>query len=487
MIQQVSKPAYLTEIQAASLVSELEEKNDLFNITLEGYSAWRIVRSKVLNKMQQYPFVDRRPSYLRIEWLFERLLLFIPDLISILSARPASFFVKSFSSALNDQVDGYYKDVYFDDVMVIAGSCFKVETLNNLSYSSRRKKALLPAVLTTAAIDLISAFCMLVFPSKASSRAAAQIIDILHKEPILFKIKIGDIKLTLKRFYWLKRIYLYLLRKVSPSHVLVADSGEFALLAASQECKIRSVEFQHGVFIREHPDALPKLKIANRRSLLLPDKLFLYGNYWKEQLLESEFLDDELRVVGNPRIDLFRKIRAGNERSLGGSPIKILVTTQGVDRERLIDFLLGFAKSANGVIQYTLTIKLHPISDRDKIPYIRAFKGYPNVQILLGSEQPSTFDLLARSDIHASIASAVHYDALGLGVPTIIIPLAGHEIIQPLVDAGHAKISHTPVEMLKLVRDLKHILITSDISDYYFAPNSIHTICEELGISNHSA
>src|SRR4030066_387197 len=112
MIQQVSKPAYLTEIQAASLVSELEEKNDLFNITLEGYSAWRIVRSKVLNKMQQYPFVDRRPSYLRIEWLFERLLLFVPDLISILSARPASFFVKSFSSALNDQVDGYYKDVY---------------------------------------------------------------------------------------------------------------------------------------------------------------------------------------------------------------------------------------------------------------------------------------------------------------------------------------------------------------------------------------
>jgi hypothetical protein len=486
MIQEVSKPAYLTEIQAASLVSELEQSNGLFDIKLEGYSAWRIVRSKVLNKLQQYPFVDRRPSYLKVEWLFERLLLFIPDIFSILSARQAKFFVKTFSSALNDQVNGHYKDVYFDDVMIMTGGCFKVETLNNLSYSSRRKKALIPAALTTAAIDLIAAFCMLVFPSTACSKAATQIIRILHKEPILVKINIGDIKLTLKRFYWLKRIYTYLLRKVSPSHVLVADSGEFALLAASQECKIRSVEFQHGVFIREHPDALPKLKISDRSSLLIPDKLFLFGKYWKDQLLESAFLEDELRVVGNPRIDNFRKIRAGFEPSLHGSPTKILVTTQGVDRERLIDFLSGFTRAADGVIKYTLTIKLHPISDRDKSPYLRAFKAYPTVQIFLGSEQPSTFDLLARADIHASIASAVHYDALGLGVPTIIIPLAGHEIIQPLVDAGHAKISHTPEEMLKLVQDLKHISITSDISDYYFAPNSIEAICEELGISNRS-
>jgi hypothetical protein len=126
---------------------------------------------------------------------------------------------------------------------------------------------------------------------------------------------------------------------------------------------------------------------------------------------------------------------------------------------------------------------MHPVSDRDRNPYERAFKGITNVKILSGSELPSTFELLVDSDYHASIASAAHYDALGLGVPTIIMPFAGHELLMPLVDLGHARLASTPQEMLNIVMAKEIPSLSNETRAYYYLPDSVQEIRKCLGIN----
>jgi hypothetical protein len=117
----------------------------------------------------------------------------------------------------------------------------------------------------------------------------------------------------------------------------------------------------------------------------------------------------------------------------------------------------------------------------NKESYRRTFGSNPNVQVILGFELPSTFDLLVRADFHMSIASAAHYDALGLGVPTIVLPLVGHELVQQLIDDGHAYLSKTPKDLLSYLLQSRGKSVPPELSAYYFKPGAIQNMHQELG------
>ena len=459
----------------------LEAKHDLFQYQVDGYSAWRLLRFAAASKMQNLPFVVK-PAGTIFRELFERLVLVLPELIKILFPRRAEFVIKTCSSALREQTNGFYKDVYFDDLIGELGSCYKIETINNPAYSGRRKSALIPIALTTSTIEVIS-YLLAWVQSMRISKEAAQISQILQANAPLPAFTPRYIERIFRKFRWHKRIFVFLLRRIRPKHVLVANTGEYAIWAAAQELGITTIEFQHGIFTQNHPDALPALAATYRKNMIVPQKILLYGEYWKADLEKNQFYLQELVPVGNPHIDRYRKIRAGY---LAGRkpdcPCLILLTTQGLDRERLIGFVSDFLKAAQGKLDYSLYIKLHPIYDREKSSYERAFGSDPKVRILLGSESPTTLELLAKADFHVSIASATHYEALGLGVPTIILPFAGHEIVLPLTDAGHARLAHTSRDLLDILRGQRGISVPPEVSNFYFTPNSMDITKRELGI-----
>lgn len=474
--------AYKTEAQSVERLKELELRADLFKYQIDGYSAWRLLRFKMAGILQDLPFSAPTNS-LGIGWVLERLIYFIREIPLFFFLKKKSVVAKTFSTALSEEQNGFYKDIYFDDLFENGDEFFKIETLNNPGYAKRRKKAFMSIAMTTAMVDLTSAFLSFMRIPVNSHHIASQIYKDIKLEFQGLALTEKDIQLSLLRFYWSKRIYKRFLAKIQPKITLSADTGEFAFWAAAQELGIPAIEFQHGVFSRTHPNAMNSSMDSYRKHLIVPDKIFLYGEYWKQQLILNEYYHGQLVAVGSPRIDRYRVIRKkillNPDRH--NEEIIILLTSQGLDRERLIAFMREFVDAANSKLRYTLYIKLHP-AEKDKVPYTQIFKEFPQVHILFGFESPSTFELFVKADLHISIASASHYDALGLFVPTAVLPLAGHELVQNLVAAGHANPLHTPQDLVKLALNIHHHKVPEEVSHFYYEPGAVQNIKREIGL-----
>jgi hypothetical protein len=464
---------YRTGSEAIERLELLEKKHDLFKHTIDGYSAWKLLRFKAMIEIQNLPF-DVKPDYVTWDWLKERLMQTLPDFLRFLFPRRARVVAKTSSAALREGEDGLYKDVYFDDFTEIMKDIYKIETLNSSAYRERRKYLIYPIDSTTSFIDLFSLFCAsLGFPKKFEP-VINQIGREIREEPLLNSLSDKRIARTLRRFYWAKRLYASLLKRIGVTYVMTANQNEYAIWAAARQVGAITLELQHGLFPRYDPDALTAHSIKYRESLIVPDRILLYGQYWKDELDRNQVYSGELIVVGRHQIDKYRKKRRILLQNRIKAPLcRILLTTQGIDRKNLIEFIAGFLKIAQGKLDYQLHIKLHPGFETDKQEYVSVLGSFPAVHILLGSEDPSTLELQANADFHLSISSASHYDALGIGVPTVILPLATYEEVLHLVDAGHAKLADTPEELLNIILKDRGLQVPAHVSDYYYAPKAL--------------
>lgn len=471
-----SKQEYRSGAETLSILQQLESKFDLFRHRFDGYSAWRLLRFKAATEIQSLP-MDIKPDYVTWDWLKERLLSFIPDAIQFFFPRRSRYVFKTFSSALRESHEGRFKDIYFDDLLVRLGDGYKIETLNNSGYRARRRQALYPPAITTSFVDLLSIFLSnLGFPRKYQPVIDHIALEI-SGEPALRLLSAKRIGRALRRFYWSKRLYVSLLKRIQPAYVMTADQNEYAIWAAARELGVPTLEFQHGLFPRHDPDgSLPASSMDNRASMVVSDRILLYGDFWLNEWKGAKFYRDELRVVGSPVIDRYRQKRRVFRRVKDlNAPCAILLTTQALDRERLIGFMVEFLALAQNRLAYQLFVKLHPGFESDKSIYA-PLALFPNVHILLGAEEPSTFELQCMADFHVSISSASHYDSLGIGVPTIILPLATSEEVMHLVKADHAKLASTPQVLLDIVANSRDSVVPLDVSSFYYASNALENI-----------
>lgn len=477
-----SKRSYKTEADAAIRLRELEEKYDLFKYKVDGYSAWQLLRFNVALSLQALPFQkqDASSNWLRLcKSLFQAIL----DIPAFLFPRRARYVVKTCTSALSEKDAECWKDIYFDDLLKEIGDCYKIEVQSNSAFFVRRKAALIPVSITTASIDLLSSILSRLFCPASISEVADRVAEDLQNETDLFLLSSQIIKIIFGNFYWSKRIYKWLLMRIRPDFLLFEDTGSFSICSAAEELGIKTIEFQHGIFTRNHPDALPDLALPYKSTLIIPDKLFLYGTFWKRELEFNGFYDNELCATGSIRIERYRKIRETYKKDYcGDATCYIVITTQGFAVKQLINFIHQFLDLAEGNLSYKLYIKLHPTYDCDKSAYDVAFASNHRVKIIEGPNEPSTFDLLTRSDIHISISSACHYDALGLGVPTVILALPNHEIVLHLVESGHANLAQTPEELLNIVTCWRDISVPPEVSVLYFQPGALVNMKRELGL-----
>ena len=86
----------------------------------------------------------------------------------------------------------------------------------------------------------------------------------------------------------------------------------------------------------------------------------------------------------------------------------LLLTTQGLAVEATIAFMAEFLKAIEGQLELSMFIKLHPVYEWSKAPYLAAFQADSRVQVLLGSENPSTLELLTKVHVHLSISGLDH-------------------------------------------------------------------------------
>jgi hypothetical protein len=449
----------------------LEEKYNLLQYTVDGWSIWPWIRFSVASGLRGLPR-DRREKFPYLE----RIRLAFDDVVRLIALPKARYVVKTNSLPRSEKQDGLYKDVYFDDLLLEIGSYYKIEDPIYKVFIKNRKVSLVQSDLTSTAFTVVSQLLARLGLPPGVHDVAERLSRCLNSERTLDDFTPQRLSIACSHFFWSKKFYAWLLRRIQPEYLfLITAYSSHNVVAAAKEQGIKVIEFQHGLINRYHPGySWSAWAAAYKGQMPIPDRLFLYGEYWKQELMANGFWDKELRVVGSSRIDQYRQSKAKqSEHCL------IVFTAQNVDTQRLIAFLSHFLEVSRNQLDFRLYIKLHP-GEQNKDIYETAFGHHDNVQVLLGREQPSTFHLLSQANFHVSISSTCHYEALALGVPTIILPLAGFESVIHLYQEGHAFLAQTPQELLDIIMQNRSYRAFPGIGNYYFKPGALENVKKEL-------
>lgn len=435
-----------SESEAAAILAEFEDQCGAYELAVRGVSVWRLIRAPVGYALQDLPF---SVPPLPLAELFAASLRSLRDLLRR-PPRTVRYVVKSYASALRVSGEFGCEDVYFEQLLRRVPGGVRLSSLNVAGEGRQYHPT--TASLDCTLIPVLGAVMARLLPVRDGAEVFARLGQELEGRLGLREFSAQRISRMFSSFWWQSRLFEWLLGRLSPLTVVTADSGERAVVAACRRRGIRLVEMQHGVFTADDPDCLPAAALgrADENALLLPDVLALYGDYWVVRHDNTAMGRlGRLRAVGAAVIDRYREVHGVQYRSNPDCP-RLVVTSQGLDRDALIRFLADFLASYPAPCE--LYIKLHPAYDRSPRPYAEALGTDPRVRILMGSEEPNTFELIARADLHLSIASACHFDAVGIGCPTVVLGLAGHEVVYDLVRAGNALFAETPADLAAMVQ-----------------------------------
>ncbi len=474
MPARLASPAgdYRSEAEVTERLQALEARQDLLRFQWKGWSVWPLVRFAAARAFQRLPLDSGHAGFTRREQLGFAL----KDVFPLLRRRRVRYFVKTYSSAHMELEGGRKEDVFFDELLSDGGTHFKMELPNSRRFHARAEPYLVPPDASSVALDGMAVLLGRRAPSAVTALAAA-LSEAVRVDPELGSFSPSFLATRIAEFHWAKRLYRLALRRLSPSVVLLADTGDYAVMAAARELGIPVVEFQHGFTHRHFPgNSWSRAAQSYKERMPLPHRLLVYGPHWQRELAANGFWNDELKSVGSLRIDRYRR----QPRTPAADGCTFVVTAAGVDTSRLIAFLTEAIRLLRDRVKFQAIIKTHPlIAGRDN-DFVAAFSGDERVRVVGGSEAPSTFELLRSAHLHVSIASTCHYEALALGVPTVILPLTGSENVLQLHAAGHASFPQSPAEFADIVQGWRGYTVRREVGDEYFTPGALENIQREL-------
>jgi hypothetical protein len=464
---------YSTTEEVSTRLQTAEEGFDLLQYKVDGWCVWPLLRFAMARALQRLP-QDSMPSLSRAQ----RLRLAVRDLGRIGSISPVDVLAISHASNRSEAIDGFYKDIFFDEFLAALPASFKLEHADVPQFLPRADQAVIPYDLTFTLIDTLAGQLVKRFRLPEVDLVADRMKEGLKAAFGPDAIAETVVRELCRDFYWRKRMYVRLLRRIRPRVVvLVTGYSDHSFQAAAKETGATVVELQHG-FLSRHHFGYSWSRHARRykAAMPIPDRVMLYGDYWKSELMYHGFWQEELRSVGSFRVDQYR------DRAKANSDVpSLVVTSQGVDTSRLVAFLTEFAALGSSRGPFRIVVKLH-MREPSKAPYARLKTACPNAEILMSTEGPSTLELLADASCHASIYSTCHYESIALGTPTVVLPLTGHDYVEQLWRDGHARFVNSPRALADFFFDSSRHRLSSEVSEYYFRRDPLEQLLLETSI-----
>lgn len=457
--------------QALEALTRVEQTRDLLRFKVDGWSAWTMLRLEVAQYLVQVPTLG---SFARVT-RGQRLRMALSDMLGITKLRRSRLVLSTLTTSLVDRSpDGRLLDMHFDDLEPLINGAFRLETIASAELLPRRRLAVHPADMTTNAIDFATGVLSRRPPSSEVVDASTAISAALRGDLNLQDLTPAWCAVRLRYFDHAQRLYRRFFERLRTRVLLVADQTQYSIVAGARRAGARVLELQHGISDRTNAAyAWTAYASPYRQSMPLPHRMLLYGDYWRNELGASGFWGDTLRVTGNARLDRFRCTR---ERKTDETIV--VFTAQGFDTVRAAEWLKEALAACGPSLR--LFIRLHPVFHTGKSDFVRALGDDPRVTVLEADEQPSTFELVARAHLHVSISSATHYDAVGLGTPTVILPFPMHEALLPMHAAGHALLAQSPAELARFMCCARHLSVTPQTSAFYFEPHAIENTRREI-------
>tara|TARA_R110002096_G_scaffold378222_4_gene572091 strand:+ start:2289 stop:4022 length:1734 start_codon:yes stop_codon:yes gene_type:complete len=193
------------------------------------------------------------------------------------------------------------------------------------------------------------------------------------------------------------------------------------ILDSAKSSDIKTFGLQHGI-IRPYNVGynLSKLEASIHP---MPDITIVWGEYWKEQLIENaNYRPETIKVVGQPRTDIIPIIM---EKYRKNPKLVTFFSQLQPDLQEKFYSAESFVKVSKLHPELQFEIKLHPAETDDIYSKLIEKEGSTNIRINL---EKDTFQLLAESALIMTCFSTVGAEALCFNKPLITFDSQGRDI-----------------------------------------------------------
>lgn len=386
-------------------LKEIELLYDFSQVTYENFSVWMLLRSFIHLKIVERDSNGYSMSF-RTRNIRKLLKNGLRGISNLLYLRRFDYWFFTNTDKRN-LVNGKYKENYFDDISDQLGqdkSLFVEYTIDAFkSKKSVYSKHCISDLIFKLFASLISQFVDL-----KNVTNLASIREVMKDENLNF-----DLNKVLKRFISEYKLYKLLFRYGKPKAIFViCYYSKIPLVLAAHDCKIKVIEYQHGVITDENDEY--NCSLANNQRYF-PDLLLTFGR----NLLINNYIDfiyrrDKILPLGSSYMETIRVDFKDTylEKLKEKYSNIVCVTSSGIFLNKLMEFVqyLSFKHP-----DYIFIIRKKHREEVDK---------YLSESIVI-LPQYNIYQILKYSDYNITIGSFVAYEADYYGVNNILLNING--------------------------------------------------------------
>jgi hypothetical protein len=250
-------------------------------------------------------------------------------------------------------------------------------------------------------------------------------------------------------FHTFRKYYSILKNQGVKKLFFIAHYHNEGIVAACKKLGIECIELQHGLINKKDLYYVYSnvFKVALQNALM-PDKILLYGPYWKSVLDQGVEWNQGAKIIaGNYLAHDFKLPSLANKENL------ILVASQkGLD-DKFIPYIQSLKNSLKNHTDWKIIVKLHPLEKKqDRYQVLR------DSQCDLAPIHSSIFHYLERCKIQISIYSTTFFDAAGYDVVNFswVTSGIGSDYAASLAEDGVVKSVKPGDDIVSIYNNLKH-------------------------------
>lgn len=256
--------------------------------------------------------------------------------------------------------------------------------------------------------------------------------------------------------------------------LFIAHYHNEGIIAAARDLGIETLELQHGLInAKDLYYVYDSTFDAVLKNALFPDKIFLYGQYWKEVLEQgAEWSKEQLVILGS---SMLGQDEISGNLEFDQKPKQILVASQKGMADLFIPLIYQLLDHVNRHPEWKVIVKLHPYETETERYY-----NIKNERLEFAPLKSSIKDYLSTSRIQMSIYSTTLFDAAGHEIVNFIWLKEGLgndyalNLVENKIGIGLSG-EEDPIALLETLKGL---------STHYLARNKLYAIFNPMILSS---
>jgi hypothetical protein len=226
---------------------------------------------------------------------------------------------------------------------------------------------------------------------------------------------------TLNLFYSEFTFFTFFLKCIKPKLIITSEEIGFGFQGAARKLSIRTIDLQHGVIDRYHPQYIYSRELQSiKDKMIIPDYIGVFGMIHKEQLLNNGFWhENEIVLLGNSNIDGIIKKSEILDHAQYKEEFILIPTQRFVNFKEMMVLLeeLSHLQKPN----FKIMLKMHPMEPESNIEEYKlvALKKPNFIEIV--DKDVEIYELIKSAILVVGFDSMTLLDAIGLAKPCITL------------------------------------------------------------------